>query len=152
MDSDKKTIGPTCPNYKLEFKLSLSSGGIQTPPFQYCFKVSKPHLSNIVARYPNPTFPILLQGIQTPVFPILFQGIQTLPLQYSFKVSKHNLSNIVSMYPNPSFPILFQDIQTPLFNIVSRHPNLAFPLLFQGIQTLPFQYCLKISNPPPFPI
>lgn len=84
-------------------------------------------------------------------FPILFQGIQTLPLQYSFKVSKHNLSNIVSMYPNPSFPILFQDIQTPLSNIVSRHPNLVFPLLFQGIQTLPFQYCLKISNPS-FPI
>ena len=99
-------------------------------------------------RYPNPTFPILLQGIQTPVFPILFQGIQTLPSKYSFKVSKHNLSNIVTMYPNPSFPILFQDIQTPLSNIVSRHPNLAFPLLFQGIQTLPFQYCLKISKPP----
>ena len=81
--------------------------GIQTPPFQYCFKVFKPCLYNIVSRYPNPTFPILLQGIQTSVFPILFQGIQTLPLQYSFKVSKHNLSNIVSMYPNPSFPILF---------------------------------------------
>ena len=68
-------------------------------------------------RYPNPTFPILLQGIQTSVFPILFQGIQTLPLQYSFKVSKPHLSNIVSRYPNPY-----------LSNIVSRYPNLVFTI------------------------
>ena len=86
------------------FKLSLSSGGIQTPPFQYCCKVSKPCLSNIVARYPNPAFPILLQGVQT------------LPLQYSFKVSKHHLSNIVLRYPHPSFPIWFQGIQTLPFH------------------------------------
>ena len=98
-------------------------------------------------RYPNPTFPIFLQGIQTPAFPILFQGIQTLPLQYSFKVSKHNLSNIVSMYPNPSFPILFQDIQTPLSNILARYPNPTFPIFLQGIQTPPFQYCCKVSKP-----
>ena len=55
--------------------------GIQAPPFQYCFKVSKPCLYNIVSRYPNTTFPILFQGIQTPLF------------QYCFKISK------------PSFPI-----------------------------------------------
>ena len=74
-------------------------------------------------RYPNPTFPILLQGIQT------------LPLQYCCKVSKPHLSNIVARYPNPTFPILLQGIQTPPFqycykvskshlsNIVSRYPN-----------------------------
>ena len=83
----------------------LSSGGIQTPPFQYCCKVSKPHLSNIVARYPNPAFPIL------------FQGIQTLPLQYSFKVSKHLLSNMVSRHPNLAFPLLFQVSKPCLSNI-----------------------------------
>ena len=147
MDSDKKTIGPTCPNYKLEFKLSLSSGGIQTPPFQYCCKVSKPHLSNIVARYPNPTFPILLQGIQTPIFPILFQGIQTLPLQYSFKVSKHNLSNIVSRYPNPPFQYSFKASKPCLSITVSRYPNPAFPILLKDIQSPPFQYSFKLSKP-----
>jgi len=80
--------GAACPKDKLEFKLSLSSGGIQTPPFhyfckvsnpppfQYCCNVSKPCLYNIVSRYPNITFPILFQGIQTP------------PFQYCFKISK----------------------------------------------------------------
>ena len=109
------------------FKLSLSSGGIQTPPFQYCYKVSKPHLSNIVARYPNPTFPILLQGIQTP------------PVQYCCKVSKPHLSNIVARYPNPTFPILLQGIQTSVFPILLQGIQTSvFPILFQGIQTSVF--------------
>ena len=114
-------------------------------------------------RYPNPTFPILLLGIQTP------------PFQYCCKVSKPHLSNIVTRYPNPTFPILLQGIQIPPFqysfkvskplsfqycskiskphlsNIVSRYPNTTFPILFQCIQTPPFQYCFKISKPP-FPI
>ena len=62
-------------------------------------------LSNIVARCPNPAFPIL------------FQGIQTLPLQYSFKVSKHLLSNMVSRHPNLAFPLLFQVSKPCLSNI-----------------------------------
>ena len=102
--------------------------GIQTPPFQYCCKVSKPHLSNIVARYPNPAFPILFQGIQTPPFQYCCKVSKPLSFQYCFNVSKPCLSNIVSRYPNKTFPILFQCIQTP-----------------------PFQYCFKISKPP-FPI
>ena len=44
-------------------------------------------------RYPNPTFPILLQGIQT------------LPFQYCCKVSKPCLSNIVARCPNLAFTI-----------------------------------------------
>ena len=113
---------------------------IQTPPFQYCckvskplsfqycFKVSKPCLYNILSRYPNPTFPILLQGIQIPPFQYSFKVSKPLSFQYCSKISKPHLSNIVSRYPNTTFPILFQCIQTP-----------------------PFQYCFKISKPP-FPI
>ena len=147
MDSDKQTVGAASPQDNLEFKLSSSSGGIQTLPSQYCFKVSKPHLSKIVSRYPNPTFPKL------------FQGIQTLPFQYSFKVSKPCLSNIVSRYPNPAFPKLFQGIQTSPFqysfkvskphlsNIVSRYPNPTFPIKVSRYWNLPFSiYSLGIQG------
>ena len=98
-------------------------------------------------RYPNPTFPILLQGIQTPIFPILFQGIQTPPFQYCFKVSKPCLYNIVSRYPNTTFPILFQCIQTPPFQYCFKISKPPFPIYFQGIQTSPFHYCFKVSKP-----
>ena len=91
-------------------------------------------------RYPNPTFPILLQGIQTPIFPILLQGIQTPPFQYCCKVSKPL-----------SFQYCFKVSKPCLYNIVSGYPNTTFPILFQYIQTPPFQYCFKISKPP-FPI
>ena len=86
-------------------------------------------------RYPNPTFPILLQGIQNPPFQYCFNVSKPLSFQYCFKVSKPCLYNIVSRYPNTTFPILFQCIQTPIF-----------PILFQGIQTLPLQYSFKVSK------
>ena len=79
-------------------------------------------------RYPNPTFPILLQGIQTSPFHYCFQVSKTLPFQYCLKIS------------NPPFPIQFQVIQTPpfqycftvskpcLYNTVSRYPNPTLPI------------------------
>ena len=91
-------------------------------------------------RYPNPTFPILFQGIQTLPLQYCCKVSKPLSFQYSFKVSKPHLSNIVARYPNPTFPILLQGIQTPPFqycykvskphlsNIVSRYPNLAFTI------------------------
>ena len=86
-------------------------------------------------RYPNPTFPTLLQSIQTPPFQYCCKVSKPLSFQYCFKVSKPCLYNILSRYPNPTFPILFQGIQTPIF-----------PILFQGIQTLPLQYTFKVSK------
>ena len=87
-------------------------------------------------RYPNPTFPILLQGIQIPPFQYSFKVSKPLSFQYCFKVSKPCLYNIVSRYPNTTFPILFQCIQTPPFQYCCKVSK-----------PLPFQYCFKASKP-----
>lgn len=110
---------------------------IQTLPFQYCFKVSKPCLYNILSRYPNTTFPILFQGIQ-PLLSNTVSRYPNPPFQYSFKASKPRLSITVSRYPNPDLPIVLKDIQPHLSNIVSSYPNPTFPIKVSRYWNLPF--------------